>query len=77
LTNLGVSGLLTGLATAAYGSAIMPSIDYAYGETVTPNAWIIAGGAAMVISLATMIIGLHGEGKLDQVASAAASARNN
>jgi hypothetical protein len=72
----GFGGILGSMATVAYGAALMPDTTYlASNVTVTPNAWVIAGGAAMAISLLTMLVGLKGTGDLDAVASAAASVK--
>jgi hypothetical protein len=76
MTRLGVGGMVTGLATMCYGSTLMPNVDYmAYDATVTPNAWIIAGGAALAISLASTMLGLHTSGDLEGVAKAAAASK--
>jgi hypothetical protein len=77
MSKAGFGGLLGSMATVAYGASLMPDTTYlASNVTVTPNAWVIAGGAAMAISLLTMMLGLKGTGDLGAVASAAASARS-
>jgi hypothetical protein len=75
MTKLGLGGLVSGLVSMAYGSTLMPNVDYlAHDATVTPNAWIIAGGTAMAISLITVILGMKGQGILGDVAAGAGSA---
>jgi hypothetical protein len=75
MTKLGIGGLVSGLVSMAYGSTLMPNVDYMpHNATVTPNAWIIAGGTAMAISLIVTILGMKGQGILGDVASGAGSA---
>jgi len=59
MTKIGVGGMLAGLATICYGSSLMPNVDYmAYDQVVSPNNWIIAGGAAMGISFVATLLGM-------------------
>jgi hypothetical protein len=71
---IGAGSLVGGLITACIGAGYMPEPNYS-GDPVTPNAAVIAGGAAFAIGLATLVLGLKGTGDLADVAKAAAASR--
>lgn len=63
LTRIGVGGVILSIASAAIGAEMQSQAtnlaDYVPDATVNPNAAVVIGGVAFVISTAALILGMQ------------------